>query len=408
MGVIVVVLHVISDHRCQVAAIPSPAARSADPQAATTLYACGSTGDVAGGSKEISDLFAAAKSVCCDDLHEQCDDSKWFPDTCNSVGCARVVDIVSQSCAATFAVDGFFRTAFKPSLDLVVAECVAAPRTQVDHAPTYVITDPQIQVSPITTCHGRLVDGATSVFPPARSGQDAVVLQAPKGMQMRVSAETMYFSPHANIRVYDGPDQTAPELGILRGTTLDAREFVSSTGVLRVLRAVDLDDDAGLPLVFSLTIGCVCKDGDNCGHHATCVAGMCQCDSGYSGATCDVVVDPCDGLDCGLHGRCADGTCQCDSGYSGATCDVVDDPCDGLDCGTHGHCADGTCQCSQRYSGHTCEIAPKPCCSTRCGCSSGSSGCCSGEFCCGGGSRNCAPYCDAVDYGWDRSCDRKC
>ena len=143
-------------------------------------------------------------------MQERCDEAQPLPQTCNTVECARAVDIVAQSCAATFAADGFLRTAFKPPLDQVVETCDAAQPTRLDHTPTYVITNHNLQASPITTCHGRLVDGATSGFPVSITGQDAVVFQAPKGMQIKVSAQTTYFSPTANIHIYDGPDRSAP------------------------------------------------------------------------------------------------------------------------------------------------------------------------------------------------------
>ncbi len=310
-------------------AIPSTTAGG--PAAASTLFACGSHGDVAAQSTEVVHLFGAAKTVCCDDMQERCDEAQPLPQTCNTVECARAVDIVAQSCAATFAADGFLRTAFKPPLDQVVETCGAAQTARSDHTPTYVITNHNLQASPITTCHGRLVDGATSGFPVSITGQDAVVFQAPKGMQIKVSAQTTCFSPTASIHIYDGPDQSAPELGVLRGASLDTREFVSSQGVLRVMRAVDLDNDAGLPLIFSLGVGCACKDGDNCGEHGSCVSG----------------------------------TCKCDDGYSGGMCETVDDPCEAIDCGQHGHCVEGSCECTERYTGSKCDQAPKPCCSTK-------------------------------------------
>jgi hypothetical protein len=93
----------------------------------------------------------------------------------------------------------------------------------------------------------------------------------------------MDLSPHANVRFYDGATVDDLELGMLRGTSLDDRTFVSSKGLMRVMRAVDLNDDAGLPLVFSLRIGCVCTDGagGGCGAHSSCVNGLCKCDEGY-------------------------------------------------------------------------------------------------------------------------------
>ena len=47
--------------------------------ATSTLFACGSNGDVGADSKQIIDLFAVTKSVCCDQLHEQCDEKSLVP-----------------------------------------------------------------------------------------------------------------------------------------------------------------------------------------------------------------------------------------------------------------------------------------------------------------------------------------
>ena len=402
---------------CQLTAVAS-AASSTDPAVAPTLYACGNSGDVATGSKEILDLFAAAKSVCCDSLHERCDGSAWFPNTCNTVSCARAIDIVAQSCAATFAADGFFREAFKPSLDQGVAECTssAAQRTQLDNVPTYVMTDPQLHVTPITTCHGRLVDGATSGFPPAITGQDAIVLQAPQGMQMRVSAEATYLPSTANIRFYDGLDRNAAELGILQGTRLDA--FMSTKGVLRVLRAIDLDDDAGKPSIFSLRIGCVCKAGDNCGEHASCISGMCECDDGYSGAMCNTLVDQCKTIDCGAHGRCVNGNCDCADGYTGSTCTIPPQQC----CSQvhrgwmiSGGFGPNVCVCA-----HQDLTGQKVCCNSACGtvcCEYDNDAACNwfgiesvfkADECCDFVYASCSvKQCDDVP-GWDNDCDRAC
>ena len=120
----------------------------------------------------------------------------------------------------------------------------------------------------------------------------------------------------------DGPTIDAPQLSpLLRGTSLPEREkdreFVSSKGTLTVMRVVDLHDDAGLPLVFSLRIECACTDGaDGCGAHGSCVSGVCTCDEGYGGGMCETIVDKCRfpvEVDCGAHGSCVDGSCVCES-----------------------------------------------------------------------------------------------
>eukprot|EP01052_Picozoa_sp_SAG31_P032963 SAG31_NODE_3669_length_4005_cov_1.656938_3_plen_132_part_00 len=53
--------------------------------------------------------------------------------------------------------------------------------------------------------------------------------------------------------------------------------------------------------------------------------------------------DLCFDVDCGQHGSCDGGMCQCEEGYSGESCQ--DDSCVGVDCGEHGNCDGGICQC---------------------------------------------------------------
>ena len=122
---------------------------------AATLFACGSHNDVSADTIQIIHVFDAAKSVCCDELHEQCDDSSsTLPNLpharlCPGRGCR------GASCAPAFAADGFLGMAFKPQLDQLMAKCKAAEQ---DPTPTYVISDPALGAGAITTCHGRVID----------------------------------------------------------------------------------------------------------------------------------------------------------------------------------------------------------------------------------------------------------
>eukprot|EP01046_Picozoa_sp_COSAG06_P035877 COSAG06_NODE_3903_length_4790_cov_53.937527_3_plen_182_part_00 len=146
---------------------------------------------------------------------------------CHTAGCARVVDLVAQSCAAAFA-DGFLGVAFKPQFDPLVNTCRAA---QTDPTPAYVISDPALQAVVTTTCHGRVIDGATSSFLTSRTGQDAIVLQAPEGMQIQVVGEMMDLSPHANVRFYDGATVDDLELGMLPRRVVGADRGVAQLRV---------------------------------------------------------------------------------------------------------------------------------------------------------------------------------
>lgn len=148
------------------------------------------------------------------------------------------------------------------------------------------------------------------------------------------------------------------------------------------------ESDAGAEVPTELG----CDDPDfSCGDHGTCVEvgdqATCECDTGYSGVTCQRCASgfqdndgdgTCEencataGLDCGDHGACDDAsgitTCACAAGYSGATCQSCaagyqDNDGDGackpncatasLSCGTNEACVDTSgaakCECRSGY-----------------------------------------------------------
>ena len=76
-----------------ITAVPTASAGDA---ATSTLFACGSTGEAGADSRQVLDLFAVLKTVCCEQLNEQCDDKSVAPATCHTAGCARVVDLVER------------------------------------------------------------------------------------------------------------------------------------------------------------------------------------------------------------------------------------------------------------------------------------------------------------------------
>eukprot|EP01043_Picozoa_sp_COSAG02_P010125 COSAG02_NODE_350_length_24063_cov_47.131447_23_plen_582_part_00 len=350
----------------------------------STLFSCGSMDDAIKDSNEVVNLFQAVKSICCEDLQEQCTANSPMPTTCATAGCARVVEIVAQSCAAA-SEHGWVSTLLKP-IDQTAALCSDA---EVQRGPTYVISDPQ--TVDVTTCRGLVTDGAGSEY--SGDDVDAVVFRAPAGLQLQLTVETLYLSaPTQRITIYDGETSDDTQQCMLQGTALPTtRQFTSTNGVLRVMRARDHDYDAGQPLLFGLSIGCACPmDGaDLCGEHVTCVDGRCvdgpcfgvhcgehgRCDGGqcvcngeWSGDTCEL--EPCvnHGFNCGRHGECKnDGDehlCHCDDGWSGDSCD---DPCVDVYCGEHGHCNSysGQCVCDGDWSGDTC--ADEPCVKHNCG-----------------------------------------
>lgn len=117
-----------------------------------------------------------------------------------------------------------------------------------------------------------------------------------------------------------------------------------------------------------------------CNLHGKLSCGMCLCDSGFSGKTCD-----CDLLDyssskeldqkcrlpitdrnnfttlgaiCSDRGECSCGTCYCNAGYSGEFCDCFECPYfQGTVCGgsERAYCDCGECKCHDGWSGERCD-----------------------------------------------------
>jgi hypothetical protein len=94
-----------------------------------------------------------------------------------------------------------------------------------------------------------------------------------------------------------------------------------------------------------LTVPGVCAVGA-CGDYSTSctintVSASCSCVAGVTGARCSIGIDACASFPCGVHGSCVristlggispplnSHTCTCDTGYHGASCDLVGDPPD--------------------------------------------------------------------------------
>ncbi|XP_014371392.2 integrin beta-nu [Papilio machaon] len=94
-----------------------------------------------------------------------------------------------------------------------------------------------------------------------------------------------------------------------------------------------------------------------CSGAGECMCGECVCDRGYTGRycqcpTCDISLE--NGMECGGVGRgvCACGSCACAEGWGGSACDCPEDTATcrapGSDnvCSGHGDCVCGQCQCS--------------------------------------------------------------
>ena len=118
----------------------------------------------------------------------------------------------------------------------------------------------------------------------------------------------------------------------------------------------------------------------DCNGHGKCALGMCECDRGWTGASCAEVHFECEG-GCSGHGSCVgvpahkqqltgsalaarsgggrEGTCACHRGYSGERCETFALPeatclhnCSGRGiCSVGGHCV-----CGPGYTGAACEL----------------------------------------------------
>eukprot|EP00808_Paulinella_micropora_P020009 g78951.t1 len=157
--------------------------------------------------------------------------------------------------------------------------------------------------------------------------------------------------------------------------------------------------------------GLVCNDTifdractpDPChGRSTSCLRGVCECQTGWSGWDCEV-----DGLclaeDCNGHGSCFQGDCNCSTGFSGQHCEM-DLFCAAYgNCSGHGKCSNGRCDCDLGWAGPVCardlfcSRAPSPCMYNgrcvdgKCQCAAGWAG----EIC---ETRLSDPFCDLKPY----------
>uniref|UniRef100_A0A915EED4 Integrin beta subunit VWA domain-containing protein n=1 Tax=Ditylenchus dipsaci TaxID=166011 RepID=A0A915EED4_9BILA len=137
--------------------------------------------------------------------------------------------------------------------------------------------------------------------------------------------------------------------------------------------------------------GCECdnprfheKRSPRCGYKGNLVCGLCQCDQGKGGETCECdlnaygVSQPEDLLDqcrehkmagvCSGKGKCSCGKCKCDADYiKGKYCECDSGNCplsiQGQLCSGKGECDCGKCSCERGWSGDDCSCSdnPAPC-----------------------------------------------
>ena len=191
-------------------------------------------------------------------------------------------------------------------------------------------------------------------------------------------------------------DVTVTSNGTLEWST---SEEVNGTIDVIILDACNLATQVTLTLVTEVSEACACVfENQECDDTGS----VCQCIEGYTGATCDVIIeDDCSSQPC-LNGgscegdvsgficscvvgfigtlcdermpfqescddvMCINGTCNelsflcdCQSGFTGAFCDVEVNECISAPC-VHGTCEDGvneyTCTCESNYTGVHCDV----------------------------------------------------
>nr|XP_034310719.1 integrin beta-6-like isoform X2 [Crassostrea gigas] len=111
-----------------------------------------------------------------------------------------------------------------------------------------------------------------------------------------------------------------------------------------------------------------------CSNVGNCTCRKCDCFQGYSGLKCecnDMACPSHNGSLCGgpAHGNCTCRKCVCTSEFSGTACDCLksDETCrayNGTICSSHGVCDCGKCRCNPGFSGalcDTCLACPIPC-----------------------------------------------
>ncbi|XP_022823182.1 integrin beta-nu [Spodoptera litura] len=157
-------------------------------------------------------------------------------------------------------------------------------------------------------------------------------------------------------------------------------EYKSFTQTIRIAES-QLGQDA-LTLEVDIQCGCACSGAAQldmspmCPINAHFVCGVCQCNKGWSGPTCDCAIgdenasaellaqcrepNTTRALTCSGAGDCLCGECDCDIGFTGRYCQCK--MCDvslenGLECGGVGRgvCACGECACAPGWSGPACD-----------------------------------------------------
>ncbi|XP_055593573.1 integrin beta-nu [Uranotaenia lowii] len=108
------------------------------------------------------------------------------------------------------------------------------------------------------------------------------------------------------------------------------------------------------------------EPGPICSDRGECQCGLCLCNPGFTGEHCECTeCIPLFGLICSGHGDCDCGACRCHEGWDGDDCECTTDQtgCRAPHkkeeiCSGRGDCECGECRCNGSYFGPYCEVEP--------------------------------------------------
>lgn len=145
-------------------------------------------------------------------------------------------------------------------------------------------------------------------------------------------------------------------------SAMESIQVVIDNNVPEASESVKLALDEYFTVCPSTSI--VTGDVQTCGGRGTCVlrtthsiSGVCDCDAGYYGNSCEFEGCPkgSNEQQCSGHGNCdqLSGTCLCWEDWTGKDCSCPADD-SGLICAGHGTCNNGRCLCDENWKGAHC------------------------------------------------------
>ena len=288
----------------------------------------GSTGPIACNTQEaMLNAFKFMKTICCEQLGgAECPAGAYNPNTCRHPECNRIVHDVAKSCIPWLeeTVEGQNFKYLKGQLKTAQEVCDYYNPPNKSAPGIVVAMDAQTQHLERGVC------GATVTNGPSKSAPDLwrtdLRLTAPQNLKLRLDFSTMYLRTYGTpvsgldrLRIYDGLDDTKALLTPTGGWTgrtvqqTDESTWAAVFSVVSSSQTVLLRFDteiesipqmAGMPLMYSAKVACVCTSDSDCGVHGVCEDKQCACERGYEGVTC--AEDSCNtlpGLGLGQQGQ---------------------------------------------------------------------------------------------------------